>query len=101
MEVLLSRSSGRGYITCFGDHVYFPAQLVAGFTLSDRLDKPWSQMSSILSPGTCLQVSSRTEFSILTARRFSSNVANSLSRFPLNQFLCKKKSLRVCALGEN
>ena len=34
-------------------HFYFPAQLVGGFTLSDLLDKPWSQVSS-LPPGTCL-----------------------------------------------
>ena len=61
---------------------------------------------------------SRIGFSISTARRFSSNVANSRSAFPLlvdfhrmllthalalsaNQSICKKKSLRGCALGEN
>ena len=33
----------------FHHHFYFPAQLV-GFTLSDLLDKPWSQVSSL--PGT-------------------------------------------------
>ena len=62
------------------DVVYFPAQLVGSFTLSDRLDKPWSQVSSLLIPGTCLQFLSRIGFSIPTARRFSSNVANSRSR---------------------
>ena len=35
---------------------YFPAQLVAGFPLSDLLDKPWSQVSSILPPRTCLRI---------------------------------------------
>ena len=34
--------------------LYFPAQLVRGFTLSDVLDKPWSQVSSLLPPGTRL-----------------------------------------------
>ena len=33
---------------------YSTAQLVGGFTLSDLLDKPWSQVSSLLPPGTCL-----------------------------------------------
>ena len=51
------------------------------FTLSDLLDKPWSQVvSSLLPPGTCLQFLSRIGFSIPTARRFPSNVANSRSR---------------------
>ena len=45
---------------------------------------------------------SRIGFSIPTARRFSSNVANSRSRaFRYSFFLCIKKSLRVYALGEN
>ena len=61
-------------------YFYFPAQLVGGFTLSDLLDKPWSQVSSLLPHRTCLQFLSRIGFSIPTARRFSSNVANSRSR---------------------
>ena len=86
----------------FDHHLHFPAQLVGGFTLSNLLDKSWSQVSSPLPSGTCLHFLSRIGFSIPSARRFSSNVANStLSRFPLIIFLCKKKSLRVCALGEN
>ena len=34
------------------NHFYFPAQLVGGFTLSDLLDKPWSQVgvASLLPP---------------------------------------------------
>ena len=45
---------------------------------------------------------SRMGFSIATARRFSSNVANSHAlALSANQFLRKKKSFRVCALGEN
>ena len=54
--------------------------MVGGFTLSDLVDKPWSQVSSVLPPGTCLHVLSRIGFSIPTARRSSSNVANSRSR---------------------
>ena len=44
--------------------------------------RPWSQVlvSSLLPPGTCLRFSSRIGFSIPTARRSSSNVANSRSR---------------------
>ena len=44
------------------------------------LDKPWSQVSSLLHPGSCLQFLSRREFSNPTARRFSSSVSNSRSR---------------------
>ena len=51
-----------------------------GFTLSDLLDKPWSKVSSILPPGTCIQFFSRIGFSIPTARRYSSSVTNSRSR---------------------
>ena len=40
----------------FFHHLYFPAQLVGGFTISDLLDKPWSQVSSLLPPGTCLHL---------------------------------------------
>ena len=64
----------------FFHRFYFPAQRVGGFTLSDLLDKPWSQVSSLSPPGTCLQVLSRIGFSIPTVRRFSSNVANARSR---------------------
>ena len=34
------------------------------------LDKPWSQVSSLLPPGSCLQFLSRIGFSNPTARRF-------------------------------
>ena len=42
------------------------------------LDKPWSQVSSLLPPGSCLQFLSRIGFSNLVD--FSSSVANSRSR---------------------
>ena len=79
-------------LICFDHHFYFPAQLVGGFTLSDLLDKPWSQVSPLLSPGTCLQFLSCIGFSIPTARRFSSNVANSRSRAFRQSFFYAKKS---------
>ena len=34
----------------FLHHFYFPAQLVGGFTLSDLLNQPWSQVGVIPSP---------------------------------------------------
>ena len=37
-------------------HYYFQAQLVGGFTLSDLRNKPWSQVSSLLPPGTWLHL---------------------------------------------
>ena len=40
------------------------------------LDKLWPQVSSLFPPGTCVQLLSRIELSIPTARRPSSNVAN-------------------------
>ena len=36
------------------------------FTLSDRLDKSWSQMSSLLPPGRCFIFLSRKGFAIPT-----------------------------------
>ena len=42
------------FLFVFFNHFYFPAQLVVGgFTLSDLLEKSWSQVSS-LPPGTRL-----------------------------------------------
>ena len=50
--------------------LYFPAQLVGGFTLSDLLHKPWSQVSSLLPPGMCLQLLfERSEFLIHTPQK--------------------------------
>ena len=45
----------------FNHHFYCPAQLVGGFTLSDLLDKPWSQVSCLLPLGTCLHVKLNSE----------------------------------------
>ena len=55
-----NKPAGSAFILffCFfyNHHFYFPAHLVGGFTVSDHLDKPWSQVSSLLPPGTCLHV---------------------------------------------
>ena len=85
------------YLYFFYHHFLFPAQLVGGFSFSDLLDKPWSQVSCLSPPGTSLELLSRVGFSIPTARRFSSDVANprSLSRFPRINFYARKKSLLV------
>ena len=56
--------------TWYPHHFYFPT----------HLDKLWSQVSSLLPPGTCLQFLSRIGLGFPTARRPSSNVANSRSR---------------------
>ena len=61
------------------------------------LCKLWSQVSSLLPPGTCLQFLSGIRLSIPTtycARRFSSNVANSLScafRYNSNKSICAQE----------
>ena len=57
------------------------------------MDKPWSQVSSLLPPGMCLQFLSRIGFSIPTSRRLSSNnVANSRSRAFRQSFFYARKS---------
>ena len=66
------------------------------FTLSELLDKPWTQMSSLLPPGTCLHFYRTIGSSIPTARRFRSNVCYltpALAVSAINiQFVCKKKT---------
>ena len=85
----------------FFHHFFFPAQLVGVFTFSDLLDKRWSQVSSLLAPGTCIQFLSRIGFRIPTASRFSSNVRSRSRAFRYSFCYARKKSLWVCALGEN
>ena len=60
--------------------------------LSQLLDKLWSQVSSLLPPGTCLQFLSRIGFSIPTARRLSSNFANSRFR-AFRESICAQEKL--------
>ena len=68
------------------------------------LDKLWSQVSSLLPPGTCLQFLSRIRFHIGTFRRFSSNVANSHFR-AFRESICAQETvptnLYEYALGGN
>ena len=64
------------------------------------LDRPWSQVSSLLSPGACLQLLSRIGFSNPTANRFFIECCKlTLSRFPQVN-LCTTKSphefIRAC-----
>ena len=61
-------------------HPYTFFFLFFSLLLFQLLDKLWSQVSALLPPGTCLQFLSRIGFSIPTARRLSSNVANSRFR---------------------
>ena len=66
------------------------------FLLSSFWTKPWSQVSSLLPPGSCFQFLSRIGFSNPTARQFFHRVllthAPALSAC---QFVHKKKSLRI------
>ena len=60
------------------------------------LDKPWSQVSSLLPPGSCLQFFSRIEFSNPTARRFFHRVLLTHDfALSASQFVHKKKYQRV------
>ena len=60
------------------------------------LDKPWSQVSSRLPPGSCLQFLSRIGFSNPTARRFFIECCSTHAlAFPASQFEHKKKSPRI------
>ena len=94
------------YVCVYEDcqtYLLFFCRFFVGLTSTFQLlDKPWSQVSSLPPPGTCLQFLSCIGFSIPTARRLPSNLT--LSRFPRVN-LCTRKSpyefIRVCmyALG--
>ena len=78
----LIRHRGDRYIFFFFAHFYFPG---SG-------QKPWSQVSFLLPPGSCLQFLSRIGFSSPTARRFFIECCKlTLSRFPQVN-LCTRKS---------
>ena len=55
------------------------------------LDDLWSQVSSLLPPDTSLSFLSRIGFSIPTAHRFSSNVANPRSHAFRKSFCAQEK----------
>ena len=52
------------FICLFQHHFYFPAYLLGGFTFGDLLGRPWSRVSSLIPPTTCLSVLSRIGFRI-------------------------------------
>ena len=79
------------YIFYSVDHFDFSAQLVGGSTLSDLLDKPWSQVSSVLPPGTCLQFSSRIGFSIPLLVDFHRMLLTYALALSANQFFAQEK----------
>ena len=62
----------------FRHQFYFPAYLAGGSTLSDLfLDKPWSQVSSLVPPDTYLTfIVHMVQHSHSTVRRFSWSVAH-------------------------
>ena len=63
-------------------HIYISYFHFFGLTFTFQLlDKLWTQVSSFLPPGMCLQFLSRIGFSVPTALRLSSNVANSRFRY--------------------
>ena len=69
---------------------------IFGLTFTFQLlDKPWSPVSSLLPPGTCLRFLSRIGFSISTARRFSSNFATHAL------YVCSYHSACKYEFGEN
>ena len=70
------------------------------------LDKPWSQVSSLLPPGSCLQFLSRIGISNPTARRFFIQCCLlTLSRFPQVNLCTRRKNshefIRVCTWGDS
>ena len=82
-------------------HLYFAAQLVGGFTLSHLLDKPWSQVSSPLPLGTCLQYYRAYGSAFPLLDDFYRTLLTTALALSGIKHLCKKKSLRVCVLGQN
>ena len=76
---------------------FFFFLLLLTLLLFQLLDKPWSQVSSLLPPGSCLTIFiTRIGFSNPTARRFFIECCwLTLSRFPQVKFVHKKKSQRI------
>ena len=77
------------------------SSLSRGFTLSGfLLDEPWSQVSSLFPPGTCLHlfIAPGAAFPLLVDFHRIYQVATINSRFRASRFFFfrEKKSLRVC-----
>ena len=75
----------------YNHHFYFPAQLVGGFTLSELLDKPWSQVSSRITPGMCLQFLSRIGFSNPLLVHFHRMLLTHALALSANDFVVQQK----------
>ena len=76
----------------FFHHFYFPTQLVGGFTLSDLMYKPWSQVSpNPPGPGTCLHFfrAEGSAFPLLVG--FHRMLLTHALSLPANQFLMQEK----------
>ena len=83
------------------NHFYFPARLVGGLTLNDLLDKPWSQVSCLLPPGTCLHFYRAWGSAFPLLVDFHRMLPTHSSRAFRSSILTHGKSRRTCALGDN
>ena len=82
------------YGVCMSSSRIFFAFLFSHTCTFQFLDKPWSQVLSLLPPGSCLQCLSRIGFSNPTARRlFVECVAKSRSRAFLKSICAQEKVL--------
>ena len=80
------------FFVCFLS-LYFPAQLVGGCTLSDLLDKPWSQVSSLRPPRYVhsIFIAHRVQHSHMLADRHRMLLTHALA-LSANQFFYARKS---------
>ena len=85
-------------VTFFFNHFYFPSLTRTGKMFYPQRSSGQAVVTGVVPspPRYVLFFLSHMGFRIPTARRFPSNVANTLSRFPLIIFLCKKKPRRAC-----
>ena len=83
-------------------HFCFPARSSRSFTLCDLLDKPWSQVSSILPPDTCLHFyhayGSAFPMLVNVHRMLLFNSRSHAVRYSIYTQVCNKKSLRACSV---
>ena len=91
------------FVLFFIHHFCFPAQLEGGFTLSKLLDKPWSQVSSLLAPRyvPSIFIAHRVQHSHCSSILHRTLLTHALALSADHFFLPRKKSVRICALGEN
>ena len=97
-------------ISLFNQHYYSPAQPVRGFTLSHLPSEPWSQVCSLLPPGTCLhlyrayntRVQSIPTFHFCMLVDYQPNLLTRALALSVRQILRENKTLRarVCTWGD-